>query len=220
MMSVMTAARLDAILSSAQPAWEKDKAFWAYTRKVDYPLCSYDEDTWERCVNERQPSACAISDMACLLRHIEDAWEGHDLTIRSSVGSSRVSISLIDPSLPHGVKGAFQGAIPLSQIGTCTAIAFLRAHEMALSLRARIATVEGIQAAPYQDWPIEEVEAGRYGAVCHDLRLLCATANSPEGAARHVELNHKGDYGLLLCRERYERSFPPPEPEPGVGPQF
>lgn len=100
----------------------------------------------------------------------------------------------------------------MSGLGRAIALATVRADGLARSLEQRLWAVSGLaeQVPPYAVWPVEEVTPGRFGAVDHENRLLCATANSAEGAARHAGMNHKGDYGVLLCRERYEKTFPTP----------
>lgn len=203
----MTTERLTGMLQDGKtPAWELDRAFWARDRKVDYPLTHYDLEHWEGCVREGDPAARAISDPGALLRHIEESRPGSRLKVVAQNGKAQVSLMIT--GLPVGVEGEFKGEAPLSGLGTAIATAFLKADEMANTLQQRLYRVEGLEAPPYQDWPVEEVSPGRWGAVHHELRLLCATANSPDGAARHAGMNHKGDYGVLLCRERYDREFP------------
>lgn len=110
----------------------------------------------------------------------------------------------------------------MSGLGRAIALATVRADGLARDLERRLLGVAGTEdlAPPYQEWPVEEVSPGRWGAVHHELRLLCATANSPEGAARHAGMNHKGDYGVLLCRERYDKLFPHPTPAQDDQPGF
>lgn len=204
------------------PAWTLDQAFWAHDRGVEHPLTNYDLETWESCVREGDPAARAVSDTGAMLRHIEDRWPESKLEIKAQNGKARVT--LLITGLGRGVEGEFQGAVPLAEIGRGIAIAFLKADGMAQSLQQRLFAVSDLagRVPPYEDWPIEEVAPGRFGAVHHALRLLSPTANSAEGAARHAGMNHKGDYGLMLCRERYETLFPEaglvvrPEPESGT----
>lgn len=210
----MTAERLSAmILNPKIPVWELDQAFWARIRGADYPLTHYDLDHWEGCAREGDPAAQAVSDTGALLRLIEDLYPGHRLDLRAEGGRARVSLLITQTrsgKLPIGVSGEFQGEATPSEIGRAIALATVRADEMARDLERRLNAVAGLaeRAPPYRDWPVEEVSKGRWGAVHHELRLLCATANGPEGAARHAGMNHKGDYGLMLCRERYEKTFP------------
>lgn len=206
----MTTERLTGMLRDGKtPAWELDQAFWARDRGVDYPLTHYDLDHWEGCVREGDPAAQAVSDPGALLRHVELRYPGHRLDLRAENGRARVRLLLTGQ--PVGVEGAFDGETPLADLGRAVAAAFLSADDMAVSLQQRLLGVSGLNPPPYQDWPIEEISPGRWGAVHHELRLLCATANGPDGAARHAGMNHKGDHGVLLCRERYERSFADPE---------
>lgn len=206
----MTTERLTGMLRDRKtPAWELDQAFWARERGVDYPLTHYDLDHWEGCVREGEPAARAVSDPGALLRHVELRYPGHRLDLRAENGRARVRLLLTGQ--PVGVEGEFEGDTPLSDLGRAVAAAFLRADDLASSLQQRLLGVSGLNPPPYQDWPIEEISPGRWGAVHHELRLLCATANGPDGAARHAGMNHKGDHGVLLCRERYERAFGDPE---------
>lgn len=206
----MTTERLTGMLRDRKtPIWELDQAFWARERGVDYPLTHYDLDHWEGCVREGEPAARAVSDPGALLRHVELRYPGHRLDLRAENGRARVRLLLTGQ--PVGVEGEFEGDTPLSDLGRAVAAAFLRADDLASSLQQRLLGVSGLNPPPYQDWPIEEISPGRWGAVHHELRLLCATANGPDGAARHAGMNHKGDHGVLLCRERYERAFGDPE---------
>ena len=206
----MTTERLTGMLRDRKtPAWELDQAFWARERGVDYPLTHYDLDHWEGCVREGEPAARAVSDPGALLRHVELRYPGHRLDLRAENGRARVRLLLTGQ--PVGVEGEFEGDTPFSDLGRAVAAAFLRADDLASSLQQRLLGVSGLNPPPYQDWPIEEISSGRWGAVHHELRLLCATANGPDGAARHAGMNHKGDHGVLLCRERYERAFGDPE---------
>jgi hypothetical protein len=202
----MTTERLTGMLRDGKtPAWELDQAFWARDRGVDYPLTHYDLDHWEGCVREGDPAARAVSDPGALLRHVELRYPGHRLDLRAENGRARVRLLLTGQ--PIGVEGAFDGETPLADLGRAVAAAFLSADDMAVSLEQRLLRVSGLNPPPYQDWPVEEISPGRWGAVHHELRLLCATANGPDGAARHAGMNHKGDHGVLLCRERYEKAF-------------
>jgi hypothetical protein len=206
----MTTERLTGLISNPKvPVWELDQAFWARERGVDYPLTHYDLDHWEGCVREGEPAARAVSDPGALLRHVELRYPGHRLDLRAENGRARVRLLLTGQ--PVGVEGEFEGDTPLSDLGRAVAAAFLRADDLASSLQQRLLGVSGLNPPPYQDWPIEEISPGRWGAVHHELRLLCATANGPDGAARHAGMNHEGDHGVLLCRERYERAFGDPE---------
>lgn len=210
----MTTERLTGLISNPKvPVWELDQAFWAHDRGVDYPLTHYDLDHWEGCVREGDPAAQAVSDTGALLRLIEDRYPGHRMDLRAEGGRARISLLITetrDGKLPIGVSGEFQGEAAASQIGRAIALATVRADGLARNLERRLTAIEGLaeRVPPYADWPVEEVSRGRWGAVHHGLRLLCATANSPEGAARHATMNHKGDYGLMLCRERYETLAP------------
>lgn len=206
----MTTDRLTGLISNPKiPVWELDQAFWARDRGVDYPLTHYDLEHWEGCMREGDHAAQAVSDTGALLRLIEDRYPGHRLDLRAENGRARVRLLLTGQ--PVGVEGEFEGDTPLSDLGRAVAAAFLRADDLASSLQQRLLGVSGLNPPPYQDWPIEEISPGRWGAVHHELRLLCATANGPDGAARHAGMNHKGDHGVLLCRERYERAFGDPE---------
>jgi len=209
----MTTELLTGMLRDGKtPAWELDRAFWAREREVYYPLTHYDLDHWEVCAREGDPAARAISDTGALLRHIEESWPKSRLRVAAQNGVAQVS--LLITGLPVGVEGEFKGEAPLPELGRAVAIAFLRADEMAFRLQRRLFRVADIKVPPYQDWPIEQITPGRFGAVHHPLRLICATANSAEGAARHAGMNHKGEYGLMLCRERYEKAFPDAAPSP------
>lgn len=209
----MTTDRLTGLISNPKiPVWELDQAFWARDRGVDYPLTHYDLEHWEGCMREGDHAAQAVSDTGALLRLIEDRYPGHRLDLRAEGGRARVSLLITETQtgkLPIGASGEFQGEATPSQLGRAIALATVRADGLARDLERRLAAVEGLagRAPPYTDWPVEEVVSGRWGAVHHGLRLLCATANSPEGAARYAGMNHKGDYGLMLCRERYEALF-------------
>lgn len=229
----MTAERLAGMIEDEKiPLWDLDQAFWAHERGVDYPLTHYDLETWEESVRERDPAARAVSDTGDLLRIIEDRYPGHRLDLRAEGGRARVSLlitatgtgPLPSQAVMRGVSGEVQGEFAMSDLGRAIALATVRADGLARDLERRLLGVEGTAdlAPPYQDWPVEEVSPGRWGAVHHELRLLCATANSAEGAARHAGMNHKGDYGVLLCRERYERDFPAPEvtQDGSTGPEF
>ncbi|WP_108127615.1 hypothetical protein [Gemmobacter caeni] len=210
----MTTGRLAGMIENeGVPLWELDQAFWARERGVDYPLTHYDLETWEESVREGDPAARAVSDTGDLLRLIEDRYPGHRLDLRAEGGRARISLLITetrDGKLPIGVAGEYQGEAPPSRLGRAIALATVRADGLARGLDLRLKAVAGLakRAPPYADWPVEEISTGRWGAVHHGLRLLCATANSPEGAARHATMNHKGDYGLLLCRERYETLAP------------
>lgn len=221
----MTPERLAGLLlDPATPAWDLDQAFWAWHRKVDHPLANYDLEHWEGCAREGDPAAQAVSDTAALLRLIEDRYPGHRLDLRAEGGRARVSLLVVETrtgKLPRAVSGEFLGEMPLSGLGRAIALATVRADGLAQDLERRLAAVAGVagRAPPYADWPVEEVAPGRWGAVHHGLRLLCATANSPEGAARHAAMNHGGAYGILLCRERHEKIFPEGRDlRPGDGP--
>jgi hypothetical protein len=200
------------ITDGKTPAWDLDEAFWAHDRQVDYPLTHYDRETFEGCAREGDPSARAIGDPGALLRRIEEKWPGAQLSLMARDGKMRAAILI--PGVGRGVEADFRGDFRLPDLGRGIAVAFLKADGMAIDLRRRLLAVEGLdgKAPPYDGWPVEEIAPGRFGAVRHDLKLLCATANSPEGAMRHAGMNHKGDYGLMLCRERYLKSFPDPEP--------
>lgn len=191
------------------PLWDDrlNQAFWAHDRRVEYPLTHYDEETWEGCLREGDPTARAVTHPEAILRHIEEKWPGSRLHITAQNG--RAHVTLLITGLGRGVEGEFKGEVPLTDLGRAIAIAFLRADDMAVSLQQRLLAVYGLEGEvpPYQDWPVEQVTPGRWGAVHHEHRLLCATANSAEGAARHARMNHKGEYGLMLCRERYEAAF-------------
>lgn len=212
----MTAERLAAMIGDEQvPLWDLDQAFWARERGVDYPLTHYDLETWEESVREGDPAARAVSDTGDLFRLIEDRYPGHRLDLRAEGGRARVSLLITETRngrLPVGASGQFEGKTTPSQIGRAIALATVRADGLVRSLEQRLWAVSGLaeQVRRYAAWPVEEVTAGRFGAVDHENRLLCATANSPEGAARHAGMNHKGDYGILLCRERYDKTFPTP----------
>ena len=206
----MTTERLTGMLQDGKtPVWELDQAFWARDRDVDYPLTHYDLEHWEGCVREGDPAAQAVSDPGALLRHVELRYPEHRLDLRAENGRARVR--LLITGQPVGVEGAFDGETPLGDLGRAVAAAFLRADDLAVSLQQRLLAVSGLSPPPYQDWPIEKISPGRWGAVHHELRLLCATANSAGGAERHASMNHKGDHGVLLCRERYEKAFPTPD---------
>jgi len=191
------------------PLWDDrlNQAFWAHDRRVAFPLTHYDEETWEGCLREGDPTARAVTQPEAILRHIEEKWPGSRLQLTAQNG--RAHVTLLITGLGRGVEGEFKGEVPLTELGRAIAIAFLRADDMAVSLQQRLLAVSDLEGRvpPYQDWPVEEVTPGRWGAVHHELQLLCATANSAEGAARHAGMNHKGDYGLMLCRERYEALF-------------
>lgn len=204
------------------PLWDDrlNQAFWAHDRRVAFPLTHYDEETWEGCLREGDPTARAVTQPEAILRHIEEKWPGSRLQLTAQNG--RAHATLLITGLGRGLEGEFKGEVPLTDLGRAIAIAFLRADDMAVSLQQRLLRVSDIEAEvpPYQDWPIEEVSPGRWGGVHHELQLLCATANSAEGAARHAGMNHKGAYGLMLCRERYEETFPNPTPSPETEPGF
>ncbi len=222
----MTAERLAAMIEDDKaPLWDLDQAFWARERGVEYPLTHYDLETWEESVREGDPAARAVSDTNDLFRIIEDRYPGHRLDLRAEGGRARVSLLITATrtrSLPRGVSGEVQGEFAMSGLGRAIALATVRADGLAQSLEQRLWAVSGLveQVRPYAAWPVEEVGPGRFGAVDHENRLLCATANSPEGAARHASMNHKGDYGLLLCRDRYDKLFPYPAPAPDDEPGF
>lgn len=224
----MTEERLAAMIEDEKvPLWELDQAFWARERGVDYPLTHYDLETWEESVREGDLSARAVSDTGDLLRIIEDRYPGHRLDLRAEGGRARISLLITATgtrSLPRGVSGEVHGEFAMSNLGRAIALATVRADGLARDLERRLLGVEGTAdlAPPYQDWPVEEISPGRWGAVHHELRLLCATANSPEGAGRHAVMNHKGDYGALLCRERYQRAYPASDltQDGSTGPEF
>lgn len=204
------------------PLWDDrlNQAFWAHDRRIEYPLTHYDEQTWEGCLREGGPTARAVTQPEAILRHIEEKWPGSRLQITAQNG--RAHVTLLITGLGRGVEGEFKGEVPLTDLGRAIAIAFLRADDMAVSLQQRLLAVSDLvgKVPPYEDWPVHEVTPGRWGAVDHQRRLLCATANSAEGAARHAGMNHKGEYGLMLCRERYEETFPNPTPSPETEPGF
>lgn len=184
-----------------------NQVFWAHDRRVEYPLTHYDEETLEECLREGDPTARAITQPEGILRHIEERWPGSRLQITAQNG--RAHVTLLITGLGGGVEGEFKGEVPLTELGRAIAVAFLWADDMAVSLQQRLLAVSDLEGKvpPYQDWPVHEVTPRRWGAVHHELQLLCATANSAEGAERHAGMNHKGDYGLMLCRERYEPLF-------------
>lgn len=203
-------ARLQALIGDLKaPLWDDrlNQAFWAHDRRVVFPLTHYDEETWEGCLREGDPTARAVTQPEAILRHIEEKWPGSRLLINAQNG--RAHVTLLITGLGRGVEGEFKGEVPLTELGRAIAVAFLRADDMAVSLQQRLLAVSDLEGRvpPYQDWPVEEVSPGRWGAVHHELQLLCATANSAAGAARHAGMNHKGDYGLMLCWERYEALF-------------
>lgn len=218
----MTADRLTAMIEDSRtPDLELDQAFWARDRGVDYPLTHYDEETWEACAQEGDPAARAISNPGALFRFIEERYPGHRLDIRAEGTRAKVSLLVEELStgpLPIAVSGEFLGDARLSGIGRAVVIATIRADALSRDLQRRLAAVADLdgQAPRFEDWPIEEVSPGRWGAVHHGLRLLCATANSPDGAARHAGMNHKGIHGLMLCRERYGKAFPDSTPNAAV----
>jgi len=225
-MAPMTADRLAAMIEDEKiPLWDLDQAFWAHERGVDYPLTHYDLETWEESVREGDPAARAVSDTGDLLRIIEDRYPGHRLDLRAENGRARVSLLITETGtrpLPRGVAGDVHGEFAMSGLGRAIALATVRADGLARDLERRLLGVEGLddRIPPYQAWGVEEVSPGRWGAVHHELRLLCATANSPEGATRHAGMNHKGDYGVLLCRERYDKLFSYPATAPDEEPGF
>ena len=196
------------------PLWDDrlNQAFWAHDRGVEFPLTHYDEETWEGCLREGDPTAWAVTRPEAILKHIEEKWPGSRLQINAQNG--RAHVTLLITGLGRGVEGEFKGEVPLTDLGRAIAIAFLRADDMAVSLQQRLLAVSDLEAkiSPCKDWPVEEVFPRRWGAVHHEHRLLCATANSAEGAARHAGMNHKGDYGIMLSRERYEAAFPEHSP--------
>lgn len=213
-MSRMDAADIEALLLSGRPAWEKDEAFWAYIKKHDYPLTQYDLSTWEGCRREGDPLARAISDTSSLLEYIEGAWEGHRIEINAKGGKAEAKITLTDPSIYIGVSAGACGQFTLSDLGSCLAIAFIKANDLALNLQSRMLQVYDVEAPPYEEWPIEPAPDGGFHAVHHGLRLACHSWNSEKLAVEYLKSNHKGQYGIMLCRERYDRLFPEPEDNP------
>lgn len=208
----MTADRLLAMLKDSMASAHMDpdlldQAFWAHVRRVDFPLTHYDLETWEDCARDGEKVARATSRFENLVAHLDESFPGNRVSLDMQNGQIRIRVLV--PDLGTRIEASFQGVVEPARLGLAVAHVFVDVDRMAAALRARLSAVAGLgaQIPPYEAWPIEEVTPGRFGAVSHDFGLLCATANSPEGAARHAAMNHKGDYGILLCRERYVRAF-------------
>ncbi|MCE6958718.1 hypothetical protein LAZ40_06615 [Cereibacter sphaeroides] len=194
---------------------ELNQAFWACERGVPYPLNEVDRWIWRDACDGLDETATLASDEGALLRHIEGAWQKHHIRIQASAGKADISVDLSDPSLVAGVSGRFQGALPLRNLSRGLAAAFAQAHGVALDQKARLNRVSDIvedDVPPIADWPIEEAAPGRFLPVHHGLRLAALEAGSREKAVEFIGMNHKGRRGLMLCRERYEKYFPAPQP--------
>lgn len=184
-----------------------NQAFWAHQQGVSFPLTNYDMESWEDDLRRGHPFAKAITEPSALMGYIQKIYPDHKFQI--SAQKDIVRASLLISGMPIGIEGVGKGAFPLNEIGRAIAVSFLRADQAVKTLSQQLASIADISASvpAYADWPIEEISRGRWGAVQHDFRLLCATANSPEGASRHAGMNHKGNYGLMLCRKRYEEAY-------------
>lgn len=196
------------IRANKRPLWEQDQAFWACERGVDFPLTHYDLETWEQACREGTPTARLVSDAGALTRYIEETWTKTQILARLEKGLAKIEVVISD--LAIGASSTFTGKLALSELNRGLAIAFAGAHEAALSLQQRLSAVQGVAESvpPIQDWPIEEFAPGRFHSVLHDQQLASASWKDRETAERNAGSNHKGDYGMLLCRERYLKLFP------------
>jgi len=195
------------------PVWELDQAFWACERGVEFPLTHYDLETWEESRREGAPAATLVSDAGALTRYIEECWPDHRIDMRFEKGHARIEVMIL--GLGIGASSTFTGKLPLSELNRGLSIAFSGAHQVALDLQQRLYAVAGLAetAPPIRDWPIEEISPGRFAPVLHDLNLAGAVWGARETAEKNSGLNHKGDYGMMLCRKRYEENFAGREPE-------
>lgn len=196
------------IRANKRPLWEQDQAFWAFDRGVDFPLTHYDLETWEQACREGAPAARLVSNAGALTRYIEETWQKTRIDMRLEKGMAKIDVVIQDMEI--GASSSFTGKLPLSELNRGLAIAFAGAHEAALSLQQRLYAVRGLAESvpPIQNWPIEEFSPGRFHSVLHTHQLASASWKDREAAARNVGSNHKGDYGMLLCRERYLKIFP------------
>lgn len=201
------------IRSKAKPDWELDEIFWACERRVDYPLTHYDHETYEGARREGAPEARLVSDAGALTRYIEETWPKTRINMRLEKGLAKIEVVISD--LAIGASSTFTGKLALSELNRGLAIAFAGAHEAALSLQQRLYAMDGVaeKVPPYKDWPIEEFAPGRFHSVLHDQQLALTSWRDRETAERNAGSNHKGDYGMLVCRERYLKLFPAREIE-------
>lgn len=198
--------RIQALLKDPKAdSYALDQAVWAYFRKVDFPLTHYDEETFRECRSEGDPEARGVSDANGFLLCLEASHPGVRLKIETGGEKIRVYISVSGYGI--GVSGTYRGPFGFAGIGRAIAHAGLDADHLACSLRQRLLQVAGVAdaAPPGKEWPIEELPSGRFHAVLHDLRLCAPSGSTPEKALEYAGMNHKGDHGMMICRERYDK---------------
>ena len=210
--------------SDANDAYDKDMLFWAFMERHDVPLAHYNEHHWSQAHQEGDPSARAISNMSSLLAVMEESWQKVSLEISGSAGSRVLAtIRISDPRIGHGVSRNCQLDTGLSGIPVATASAFCVAHEQAIRQEMKLQQVRDVKMPDSDAWSIEPCNSGGgFAAVDHAQRLACARGPTANIARRNIDLNHKGPWGVMNCRDRYEAYFAPPQPSedcsgPGLG---
>ncbi len=204
----------DALKRAESASCKLDQMAWAYVDRYAFPLAHYDEDTWLEQRGDGKPSARLVTDPGAAFRFLVERHPKHRIDIKAEKGVAAVEIRIF--GLGTLIAGNFKGKIDTTQLGIGLTIALTEAHAKAIDMEQRLLKVYGVAetVAPFEDWPIEQLPDGKFYPVDHENRLAAHGFATVEIAQRNIGLNHKGDYGMMICRERYEALIPAPDAQP------
>lgn len=188
-----------------------DMAAWAYFRSFDWPLAHYDKNTYWSCREEGDPDTRCGSNPTALMRVLRDEHPGVTLKVDMKSDEAFVAISISGYGVT--IYGQASGRYAFEHMGRAFLVAGVEAHESAKALALRLYAIEDLpeNVDPMIAWPIEELEPGRFYPVHHALKLAGQGASSEDLAREMISENQKGQYALLLCRERYLDLDPAPQ---------
>lgn len=192
-----------------------DQMFWSARRKVEFPLTSYDLETWEQCLREGTPEATLTTNLEMATTYAQKALLP-EARLSLEVSEKRVSAEITilhrgfrifcsNHRRPAPGKKAQASTLPIV-FATALADALGRCRD----LRKTIATIEDAieQVEPASTWPIEQLPSGRFAAVDHKNRLVADPMLSFKKAQEYATITRRDPPALLKLRERYIKEFP------------
>lgn len=209
---------LTAALKAARAGSEKlDQMFWAAERGHEFPLAHYDEETWWDARRQGEPEAFMTTDLSKALTYIHERHPEARVKIEGQGGRAFASANL--PTHGIGIGATYRQDLDLGALALALAAAFSEARGVSIDIDQRVlAASEAVEKAPHpKEWPVEQLEDGKWVPVNHEHRLAGNGGHTEDAARRFARDMRWVPFVVAECRTRYEEHFPARE-EPDTEP--
>lgn len=202
------------VLKSPAHRLDVDLMAYAFFAGCDYPLTSYDRQTYSELLQEDAPIATMGTSLSSTFSVLTEQYPEVEIETRSKNGSFLVNVKMSHRGAL--VSSRSKGLDNEMSLEVCLLTAAAEFHGQVSTLDAQLAAVSDIlDKVPHgSQWDIEEVEPNLFISVIHDLRICFAPFRSRELAASYAKDIRLTDVNILSLRQRYEARFESAIPTP------